>query len=139
MLVGPEDMGNVWHQFHLVPHERVRSVLLARDGSAQAAQHHRTHFQRSLAKVGDLHVRLKRTDLPRLILSDHKFQVVVAGSEHKSSAVLNVLPADLLRAIHCKLYRVTQLSDREFSPFTNLTDDVDRRVVLLFLRNEGDL
>jgi len=132
-------MRNVRNQFHLVPDERIRPGLLARNRSAQAAQHYRAHFQRSLAKVGNLHVRLEGTNSPRLILPNDEFQMVAAGCKHESGVVLHVLPADLLRAINCQLYRVAQLSDREFSPFTNFTDDVDSRVVFFLFRNKGDL
>ncbi len=132
-------MRNVRNQFHLVPDERIRSILLVGDWGAQAAQHHRAHFQGRLPKVGDLHVRLERTYPARLILSDDKFQMVASRSKHKASVVLHVLAANLLGALHRKFYRVAQLPHGKFSAFTHFTDDVDRRAVFLFFRNEGDL
>src|SRR5437016_1600820 len=89
MLVWSENMRNVGNQFHLVPDEWVCSIFPGRDRSAQAAQHHRAHFQRHLAKVGDLNVRLERTHPACLILADDKLQVVAARSEYEAGVVLH--------------------------------------------------
>ena len=100
VLVGRENVRNVRHQLHLVPHERIRSAFLAGEGSAKAAEHDRAHLERRLAEVGDLHVRLERAHPTGLILADDKLQVVAAWSEYEARVVLYVLAADFLGAIH---------------------------------------
>src|SRR5260370_19537726 len=134
MLVGRETMRKVRNQLQRVPHERIRSVFLVRDGGAQAAQYHRAHFQRRLAEVRDLHVRLGGTHPAWLILADDKLQVVAARSEYEARVVLHVLAADLLRGIHGQFHGVAQLPNTQLPAPESFPGDVDGRVIFLFFR-----
>jgi len=129
-------MRNVGNQFHLVPDEWICPVFLVRDRSTQAAQHHRAHFQRHVAKVGDLHVRLERTHPACLILADDKLQVVAARSKYETRIVLHVLAAHLLRALHGQFHSVAQLPNAQLPATESFPDDVDGRIILVFLRHE---
>ncbi len=143
MLVPRKHMRHIRHQLRLILNQRIRALFLrrVRHRRTQTAQHHRTHPQRRLAQIRHLHIRLERAHAPRLIFAHDKFQMIISGSKHKPGVVLHIFPPHLLRAVYRQLHRVAQLSDwhAAFLADPHFANDVDRRVVLVFFRDERNL
>src|SRR6201993_5320884 len=99
--------------------------------NALAAENYRTHAQRGLAQIWNLHVGLEGAHAAGLIFAHHKFQVVAARSEDKTGVVLHIFAADLLRAVESELDGVAQMPDRNFTCETDFADHVYRSVIFI--------